>query len=290
MKLKYITQPSSAGGTAVSGCGTIHISEIEPTLEKLSDDLGLPFDLYDYMLGSTGKREYSGDIDLVLDTKWWNHGAGAFRENLIELYGIEATARNGELVHLRFPIQNYNESLQELQPRTGYVQIDFNFGNADWERLFHYSAGSESEYKGAHRNIAISAICSLVDTEISPLLDFYDRPISTIRWKWSPKGFMRVDRFSVYSRNGKCNNKQQDTIILGPFFDPKYIANTLFPETGLPSDLDSLETIMTAVKHNFGIVDQERIWKRIAKNFKEWKYGKDFIYPEEINRYFVELF
>jgi len=57
MDLKYKTLPINEAGTAVQGCGTIHISEIQTTLTKLSDELGFPFDLNDYTVGSTGKTE-----------------------------------------------------------------------------------------------------------------------------------------------------------------------------------------------------------------------------------------
>lgn len=295
MKLKYIVQPTNSGGAAVPGCGTIHLSEIDCTLSKLSKDLGLNFNLNAYKIASTGKREYSGDIDVVIDTKLF-YGTEelirtTLRKELIELYGNDCVAKNGSMLHVRIQIQKYNELYQDLQPRNGYVQVDFNFGNADWERFFHYSAGEESEYKGAHRNITLSAISSLTDVKVSNLVDFYDRPISSIRWRFGPKGFIKMDRHSVMNHlTHDWNNKQEDAIIAGPFYDPKYISKILFPIDGAESDLNSLETIMTAVKRNFGMVDQERIWKRIAYGIKDWKYGKDFIYPEEIHKYFIELF
>jgi len=287
MKLKYITPPLDAGGSAVPGCGTIHISEIEPTLTKLSDDLEFPFDLNDYILGSTGKREYSGDIDLVLDESWYGNGHKAFHAELVELFGRENTARNGEMVHLKYPIQNYNSSLQDMQPRTGFVQVDFNFGDPNWERVYHYAPGDSSEYKGAHRNLAIAAIASIVDKTTSDILDLYDRPVSQIRWKWGPKGLIKVNRHSILdSETNQWFRKQIDENVEGPIYDADQIARILFPEDGTADDLHSLETIMAAVKRNYGMADCERIWKRMAHNFSEWKDGKNFVYPSEITPYF----
>lgn len=285
MKLAYITQPTDLGGTAVADCGTIHASELKSTLDKLSEELELGVNLNDYMIGSTGKREYSGDIDLVLR---YDPGYKAFHIMLVEKFGLSATARNGEMVHLKYPIIGYDATKDEAKPRTGFVQIDFNFGDVDWEKVYHYAPGDTSEYKGAHRNLIIAAISSLVDNETSPLLDYYDRPISHIRWKWGGKGLIRVNRHSMKdNETGEWSRKQFDTNIEGPVFDADQIAKVLLPVDGTAADLHSLETIMAAVKRNYGMVDQERIWERTARNFSEWKQGKLFAYPTEISRYFL---
>ena len=286
MELNYIETPANEGGAAVPGCGTIHLSEIRATLNALSDDLELPFDLNDYVLGSTGKREYSGDIDLVVDNKWWGYGPAVLRDDLEGLYGKENLARNGTMLHLRYPIKNYNPALNKRLPRTGYVQIDFNFGDADWERFYHFSPGDASAYKGAHRNLIIAAITTVVDILSSREVDGYNRPIEIIRWKWSPLGFIRVHRRSETDpRSGVWKRAQKDTDIKSTV-DPEEVAKILLPVDGTVKDLESLESIMSAVRRNFGMVDQERIWKRAASNFYDWPAGRNFYYPTEISRYF----
>jgi hypothetical protein len=286
MKLKYIKTPADLGGTAISGCGTIHQSEIKATLTKLSDDLEMPFNFNNYILGSTGKREYSGDIDLVVDDRWWGHGIPAFRENLEEAFGKENVARNGNMLHLRFKIVGYNPELNHASPRTGFVQIDFNFGNYEWEHFYHHSPGEESGYKGAHRNLAMSAILSTQRTVTSNEYDSFARPIQIIRWKWGTNGLLQVIRSSKKRADGLWAKAQEDVIIDGPYVTADWISEILFPEDGKPEDLNSLETIMAAVKRNYGMVDQERIWKRTAHNFSDWNQGKLFEYPPEIESYF----
>jgi len=285
MKLAYITQPTDLGGTAVPDCGTIYISELKPTLDKLSADLDLGINLNDFMIGSTGKREYSGDIDLVLR---YDAGHKAFHIMLVDKYGLSSTARNGDMIHLKYPIVDFDATKDAAQPRTGFVQIDFNFGDVDWEKVYHYAPGDDSEYKGAHRNLIIAAISSLVDNEKSPILDFYDRPVTHIRWKWGSKGLIKVNRHSVLdNETNEWSRKQFDTNIAGPIFDADQIAKILFPLDGTSKDLHSLETMMGAVKRNYGMADQERIWERTARNFSEWKQGNLFVYPAEISRYFL---
>jgi hypothetical protein len=286
MELKYKEPPVSEGGAALPGCGTIHRSEVHSTLTKLSDDLEFPFDLNEYTLGSTGKKDYSGDIDLVLDDKWYGHGPGQLRSELEELFGKDNVARNGNMIHLRYSIVGYKTEYNARKPRTGLVQVDFNLGDSKWERIYHYSPGEESEYKGAHRNLAIAAITTVAGVISSRILDGYDRPAEQVRWKFGPNGFIKVQRTSAKDRSGIWKRKQDDVVLQPPIKDANEIAQQLFPHDGCESDLHSLETIVDAVKRNFGMVDQERIWRRCAENFYDWKDGRNFVYPPEIEKYY----
>lgn len=287
MKLAYKALPKSLAGTAVPGCGTIHVSEIESTLTKLSHDLEFPFDLNDYVIGSTGKSEYSGDIDVVLDDKWWCCGAAALKEDLAELFGIEHVARNGSMIHLKYPIVGYDVKLDECKPRTGFVQVDFSFGKYEWKKFYHHSPGKDSEYKGAHRNLLLAAICAAVNTIESREIDALNRPVSQVRYKFGENGLIKIKRTSQKDlRSGQWMKKQRDEIMEGPFITAFEIARRLLPCNGTPEDLFSLETIMVGIKRNYGMTDCERIWKRAAFNFYNWSDGRNFYYPEEITKYF----
>jgi hypothetical protein len=234
-------------------------------------------------VGSAGKREYSGDIDLVIEEP-----PELFSPRLFEKFPSGSIAKNGKMMHLKFPISQFNPDYQD-GPRTGFVQVDFNFGSVEWEKLYHYSAGPESEYKGAHRNLALSAVCSVADVHSSDEVDTYNRPIWQYKWKWGPNGFLRVLRESCRDlRSGVWLKKQTDTVFKGPYYDPEFVSARLFPDDGTPRDLDSLETIISAVKRNYGMTDCERIWSRMAVNFADWSEGKYFDYPIEIARYFPE--
>ena len=52
---------------SMSGVGAIHIDEIEPTLDYLEKSLGM--ELKNNVLGSVGKKEFSGDIDVAIDVE-----------------------------------------------------------------------------------------------------------------------------------------------------------------------------------------------------------------------------
>lgn len=287
MKLKYIGTPVDLGGTAVSGCGTIHQTEIKATLTKLSGDLGLSFDLNEYTLGSTGKREYSGDIDLVISDEWCGHSPDDFRKNLEQIFGKENVAKNGNMIHLKYPIVMYKEELQLAKPRTGFVQVDFMFGDVKWKQFYHYS-DSGSAYKGAHRNLMLAAITSELNTYVPS--DSYhshdhNQPLPIIRWKWGPNGLIQVFRRSVKDKHGHWKKKQEDIVLAGPYTDPEIIADILLPQSNPASVFDSMETIMIAVKKNYSIAECEKVWKRSASNFYNWSQGNLFEYPSEIAAY-----
>ena len=181
--------PSEAGA-AIPGCGTIHISEINPTLVKLSDDLEFPFNLNDFVVGSTGKSEYSGDIDVVIDKAWYDGSIEDFHRELKGLYNIADIARHGSMLHLKYPIENFDKKYAERLPRTGFVQVDFMFGDFEWEKFFHYSHGSESGYKGFHRNMAISAITQATSIVFNGNIDDYGRPISLEKWNGGQMAYL----------------------------------------------------------------------------------------------------
>ena len=289
MKLKYSKLMPSEAGAAIPGCGTIHISEINPTLVKLSDDLEFPFNLNDFVVGSTGKSEYSGDIDVVIDKAWYDGSIEDFHRELKGLYNIADIARHGSMLHLKYPIENFDKKYAERLPRTGFVQVDFMFGDFEWEKFFHYSHGSESGYKGFHRNMAISAITQATSIVFNGNIDDYGRPISLEKWKWGSNGLFRVIRSSRPRPNGAPGwlKTQTDDIIGGPYKDKEFIASTIFPKDGTPDDLNSLETILVAIKRNYKPAIQDIIYKGIADSFQENNDASYFSYPPEIEVYFT---
>jgi hypothetical protein len=105
--------------------------------------------LIDNMLGTTGKKESSGDLDLAVDA------AKVTKEVLIQQLlnkGIGTTdiRKTGDSVHLKTPILG--------DPNNGYVQTDFMFGNPEWQRWSLRGAGEGSPYKGVHRQLLMASI------------------------------------------------------------------------------------------------------------------------------------
>ena len=118
---------------------------VVPTVQWLEKLTGL--NLVDNMLGSTGRKETSGDLDLGIDeTK-------ITKDVLIQQLlkrGIKAEdiKKSGDSVHLKTPILG--------DAANGYVQTDFMFGDPEFQK-FALNTG-ESDYKGVHRAILLASI------------------------------------------------------------------------------------------------------------------------------------
>jgi hypothetical protein len=133
--------------TADGESATVRIARenIVPTVQWLEQLTGL--NLVDNMLGSTGRKETSGDLDLGIDeTK-------ITKDILIQQLlkrGIKAEniKKSGDSVHLKTPILGDKSN--------GYVQTDFMFGDPNFQK-FALNTG-ESNYKGVHRAILLASI------------------------------------------------------------------------------------------------------------------------------------
>jgi hypothetical protein len=118
---------------------------VMPTVQWLEKLTGL--NLVDNMLGSTGRKETSGDLDLGIDeTK-------ITKDVLIQQLlkrGIKAEdiKKSGDSVHVKTPILG--------DAANGFVQTDFMFGDPEFQK-FALNTG-ESDYKGVHRAILLASI------------------------------------------------------------------------------------------------------------------------------------
>ena len=120
---------------------------VVPTVQWLEQLTGLS--LVDNMLGTTGKKESSGDLDLAVDA------TKVTKDVLVQQLlakGIDKAdiRKTGDSVHLKTPILG--------DPNNGYVQTDFMFGNPEWQRWSLRGAGEGSPYKGVHRQILMASI------------------------------------------------------------------------------------------------------------------------------------
>jgi len=210
------------GGNAFADVGTIHISEIEPTLHWMEKEFGLT-NLNDRVLGSVGKTEYSGDIDVAIDSKTVD--PEEFSTMLRTKLGDQSVTGVAGNITIRAPIANYDKTKDGRQPRTGFVQVDFLPGDPAWLKTFFHSPGDQSKFKGIHRNMALIAVANVLGAKSTKEEDDFDRPISTVRWQWGLKhGLVKVKKTSRKNKNTGKWIKKQDTEILGKAVtDPKKI-------------------------------------------------------------------
>jgi hypothetical protein len=142
---------------------------IVPTVQWLEQLTGL--NLVDNMLGSTGKKESSGDLDLGVDS------TKVTKEVLIQQLLNKGIDRNdirktGDSVHLKTPILG--------DANNGYVQTDFMFSDNPAFQSFSYAGAGEGQFKGVHRNILLASIAKAQGLKWSPKFGLVNRETNEV--------------------------------------------------------------------------------------------------------------
>ncbi len=256
-------------GGKMPGVGVIHHSEIAPTLKKLEKELGIP--LLSNALGSVGKKEFSGDIDIAVQLD--SDKRDEFEKRL-QASSIIQDIRKSSVFMTVVDIVGFDANKKDGdKPRTGKVQIDFMPGDVDFMKNYYHSPhsksmskdGKHSNYKGVHRNIMIASIAGVLDVVASNDKTSDGRPLELERWMFSPTdGMVRVVRRPVKKKNGLGYTKaNKNEVIKGPFKSPNDWAKILKLDS--VDDLYSFETLYAAIKKNY----PSNIAADIFKNYKD---------------------
>lgn len=143
---------------------------VVPTVQWLEGLTGLS--LVNSMLGTTGKNETSGDLDLGVD------GTKVSKEILIQQLlkqGIPQTdiKKSGDAVHLKTPILGDSSN--------GFVQTDFMFtDNPTWQSFSLAGGAQGSQFKGMHRHVLLSSVAKAQNMKWSPKFGLLDRATNEV--------------------------------------------------------------------------------------------------------------
>jgi hypothetical protein len=118
---------------------------VVPTVQWLEQLTGL--NLADNMLGSTGRKETSGDLDLGVDAEKITKDV-LIQQLLKRGIPAEDIKKSGDSVHLKTPILGDSSN--------GFVQTDFMFGDPSFQK-FALNTG-DSDFKGVHRALLLASI------------------------------------------------------------------------------------------------------------------------------------
>jgi hypothetical protein len=181
----------------------INKSDVVPTIQWLEKITGLK--LVDNMLGTTGKKDTSGDLDIVVDS------SKLTKEDLVNIltkagYDKSYIKKSGDSVHFKTAISG--------DPKNGFVQTDFMFGEPDWMKFSMIGGADNSIYKGVHRHLLLSSIAKAQDL------------------KWSYK-------------NGLMDRSSGETITK----NPDEIAQRLLGKDASRKDMESVESIINFIKN-----------------------------------------
>ena len=140
------------GGRAFENLSRIKRADIPLTLDFLAPILQIePVYLATNMMGSCGKQADSGDIDIALDmNKFSKTDFFDITKRAQAHFGVGAVSVSGKSVFdFSALIANAQFNMSVPIPHTNdYVQVDFIYGNAEWLKFSHWSAGDASDWKG----------------------------------------------------------------------------------------------------------------------------------------------
>jgi hypothetical protein len=268
------------GGNAFANVKPIKKEHIPDTVATLGK--AVPLGSKYALLGSAGKKPISGDLDIAIDM----HS----EENKQRLFLMLKKVVNDHDVR-KF---GGNFSFPWVVPATGEkVQVDFIFGDPEWLSFYYHSPSStESEFKGTHRNVAISALAGMTDREeLSSETNDEGMCVDVIRWKWSSKtGLSKVRRVHNKRKDGKGYTKTaKETQLEGPYYCPLQVSSILFDNKLDDKYLTSAEKVFEAIKivYKDDTEKQQQIFERIACNYMEHHdlKTKSWNYPAEISCY-----
>ena len=201
------------GGNAITGVDRIELKNIIPTVNQIIEQYINPvfpnsaLDRNVFLLGSTGKKESSGDLDLGFDLTFDSELHDISIESAVgQLYDyIKSTSQTEvkinefthDMVHFGFP--QYDENGNSIGKT---VQVDILFTvTPDFCKFYMYSPSqSESSYKGAHRNDLLRAIAKVISFQ--PIkIDEYGNPLTWIQFDIGSNGLFNCVK-TIIDDNG----------------------------------------------------------------------------------------
>ena len=234
----------------------INQTDVKPTLAWLEEMLpGL--DLQNNMLGSTGIKATSGDLDIAVDAnqvtkdqleyrlKQWAVGHGLKPEDYVK--------KSGTAVHFLTPITG--------RPDLGYVQTDFMFlNNVPWSKFVLGAMPADSQYKGRERNVLMNSIAKSMGYKLNQIAGIADRATNKVITD-DPD---QVAKMLLNNRATKEDLSSVESIVAALARDPKRDAKLAdfrqhMEQAGLPFEQPVAETTELYTEVNFLAKLRDRI-------------------------------
>lgn len=220
----------------------IHRANIHLVLDSIRNETGI--DVSNRLLGSAGKKDLSGDIDIVLVD-----GESTVVQMALDRLGY-ANQTTGRTLSAKWPYQPVGSV-------ESYVQVDFMSSNSvDGAKLF-YHAPVWSRYSGEMRTILAMIVFPLIERKVIKRHGWVDTEVDQIEvydmWKFTPlDGLLRVRRSKVPRKDGNgFLKKKSDEVIESPITNMDYIAGKFH------INVDSFESIFWGVYHHYPEILQE---------------------------------
>jgi len=267
MKLKEIVL--NEGGKALS-TPRIKKADIPATVDYISKISGIPKkDLHP--LGSVGKQDTSGDIDLALDIN--KYDPQTIHKKMVEAIGDDYSVYNGgtKIGSYALPVRGKEGGKR--------VQTDFMYGdNVEWLKFAYYSAGGDSKFKGVIRTILIMAVGAAINEKGMDHFEYNEDGELIIRAGRTvdlTKGFRRIFQHRPKKKKGDGYVITLKSVLIDKFKelfpdieikgdsviidDPKTVVQLLFGQDTKPSDVRTAEQVLALIKRKFNKKQQQNI-------------------------------
>ena len=276
MKLEDIAPKQ--GGYALKNAGVQRIkrSDIPATIAHVAKLLNIPKkDLH--RIGSTGKVNDSGDIDLAIDST--KYDPEHLHSKLVAKVGEERSVANrGTKVNsYAVPIRGDDSK--------GLVQVDLMYTpNIEWAKFSYHSEGENSKYKGAVRTILLMATAAALNEKGTDHFEYEEDGSLSIRAGRTldlSTGLRRIFQHRPNRKDGTGKVKTLKSIPIEDFKreypnievkggqitvdDPQKVLKVLFGSGVTPNDVRSAEQVLRLIKKKFDDDTQQKIFS-FAKN------------------------
>lgn len=259
--------------------------EIETTLEYLVEVLSFPDLTMEYvmgnLMGSLGKQEDSGDIDIALNNRpclfvgqpdlpvfSLRQLAERAREVLGDQFVSTKTLKGGQ-IQTAFPISGNAEN--------GRVQVDFISGNPAWLKFTHYSPGLDnSPFKGVFISTMLGVLAKM--RPVFKLTEMRDREEVTV----ARVGYHYDLELGLYRRWARLKPKakylsEMDPDVfealtpeaprfarLGYVDDPEQTLEMVFGRPVSLEEVNTFERLVQLVKSHYTEEEQEQVRDRFC--------------------------
>lgn len=218
-------------------------------------------------LGSVGKTEWSGDVDLGVDNRLYD--ADVIHLNMVDALGEENChfTPGVNIGSYCVPVP----SPESIDLPKGFAQVDLMYvDDIEWAKFAYSSPGDSSKYKGAIRGILLAAVAAQVNEHNQDVFLYLDdgRLYVRVGWAIDPnKGMKRV--FQMRGKHKKTGAWLKTLKKVTPeeiqkeypyltfchdqitITNPTEVVEKLFGKGVKPEDVESAEQVIEAIRSTY---------------------------------------
>lgn len=295
------------GGNAVSNVERIQKAYINPTIQKfyniiikpLFPDLIFGQDIF--LLGSTGKKASSGDIDIGIDFKKIQRSntqtiMDQLKNIFIQIYKsglapeIKINQITNDMIHISFP--QYNEKGEQ----TGkLVQIDILLTPyKEFCQFYMYSpTEQESKYKGAHRNELLRGIIKTITYK--PLKKIGNEIVKWKQYDLNSMGLYDEQKTIVDDKGKRLKYKDTNQDLIPAYakciyskpllHKPIQVIHLLVGQTYKESDIDTFEKLFNIISNDSYFKYDKLRYQILHNTAISIQQNSKLVFPDELIDY-----